>query len=131
MPKVVNEGHTEHTVEKYRREKLPNGDDVLREQFTKTYVFKPAPARGNPEEVDVPKEDLDKMLNKEDYTKCRIYTKAQHNKRMKLIGEQIELEDELLTLKEGDEKRQEEIYEALLINDRERYLIQTDLPHVI
>jgi hypothetical protein len=128
MPRVINEGYTTHRIPQHKKVKLPNGDDILESVFSQTWEFPAKTEKGVVIETEVPKEELDLMLDKDDHTQCRIYTKKQYNDRLKLIAEQKDLKEQFD--EETDEKIQKELLKKLTVNNRQRYLIHNDLPHV-
>ncbi len=127
MVDVINEGYTIHKIFAIRKEIHPStGKEISKRQFAKDYVFNPGKI------VKVPKEDFDKMVDKDDYLLGRIYTKEQWKARAALIEKQNTLEDELYSEEvREDISRQNKIRKELQLNDEERYLLLNNLPHEV
>jgi hypothetical protein len=127
MVDVLNEGFTIHKVFAMRKEIHPQtGKEISKRVFTKDYVFKPG------ETVKVPKEDFDKMINKHDHTKGRIYSAEQWNSRITLIERQDKLREELESEEAmHDAALQTRIRKKMNLDDEERYLILNNLPHEV
>lgn len=124
MVKVLNNSFRSHHVDAYRMEY--DGKRKMRvKQFSKSYEFPPGTPDG-PSETNVLKEDFDKMINKDDFTLGRIYTKEQNKERNEFLKERQILQAKF---DEASGPEQERMAEELIMNDKERYLLYNDLPY--
>ena len=120
MVKVVNDSPFRHTVYGERQIVLANGKKTREIIYSRTYVWEPQA------DIDVPKEDFEKMINEVDHLEAAIYTKKQWRERTKLMQNQEQLKQRFFKAT-GEE--QENLRKQLLLPSRERYLILNALPH--
>lgn len=125
MVKVVNEGPMDYRVPQKIPEDIPGTTKYrLVKKFSQDYRWAPAGEKGST--IDVKKDEFDLMVDREDFTMGKIYTKEQWKERLELVKKQKEL---TIAFNKASGEEQERLRKQLLLSDRESYLIRNNLPH--
>lgn len=127
MVKVINEGHRGHKVHNFIQEVLPSGKKHRVQILDKEYKWGKM-ERKRPTALEVPLNDLLKMIDPEDFTKGKIWTLEQWEERLDLIEEREILVEEFNA---ATGAKQVELAQKLLMTDEQRYLMLNTLPHLV
>lgn len=129
--KVINESNQLHRVGMYKKVATKDESGRIKEVrepiFQKDYEFPPMSEDGVPSVTMVPIEDFENMINSDDHTLGRIYTKKQWEARLEAIVKQQALVREFN--KTDDPEKQVKLAKKLVPPMDIRYLLENALPH--